>query len=99
MHLTGGITGFIGTYRCGPRIGLVAKDKQYLYILDEDNCIASGETEKREQTVEDTHDQDFSVKKKKTRPSSDSRLKLIGPKSLEMSPRELIERAAFEVEM
>lgn len=37
VHLTGGITGFIGTYLCGPRIGLFSKDKQYLYILDEDN--------------------------------------------------------------
>ena len=37
VHLTGGITGFIGTYLCGPRIGLFSKDKQYLYMLDEEN--------------------------------------------------------------
>jgi len=27
VHLTGGITGFIGTYLCGPRVGLFSIDK------------------------------------------------------------------------
>ena len=35
--MTGGITGFIGTYLCGPRIGLFSKDKRYAYVLDEAN--------------------------------------------------------------
>lgn len=49
MHLTGGITGFIGTYLCGPRIGLFAKDKQYLYILDEENFIASEDADRKQE--------------------------------------------------
>ena len=29
VHLTGGITGFIGAYLCGARIGLFSYDKKY----------------------------------------------------------------------
>ena len=43
VHLTGGITGFIGTYLSGPRIGLFSKDKQYLYILAEENFADASE--------------------------------------------------------
>jgi len=39
VHLTGGITGFIGTYLCGPRIGLYYKDKQNEYLCDEANFV------------------------------------------------------------
>ena len=37
VHLTGGITGFIGTYLCGPRIGIFSVDHAYKYILAEEN--------------------------------------------------------------
>lgn len=63
VHLTGGITGFIGTYLCGPRIGLFSKDRQYLYMLDEENfafddkadsdgSLAMDENDKSQSTLE-----------------------------------------------
>ena len=37
VHLAGGITGFIGTYLCGPRIGLYSFDGAKDYLLDDEN--------------------------------------------------------------
>ena len=39
VHLTGGITGFIGTYLCGPRIGIFSMDHNYKYILNDENFV------------------------------------------------------------
>ena len=41
MHLTGGVTGFIGAYLVGPRVGLFSSDSKYSYILDEQNFVVS----------------------------------------------------------
>lgn len=36
VHVMGGVSGFIGTWVIGPRIGLFNSDKKLSYILNED---------------------------------------------------------------
>lgn len=43
VHLTGGITGFIGAALQGARTGYFQKDTKYAYILNEENFIEDGE--------------------------------------------------------
>ena len=37
VHLTGGISGFVGTYLTGPRLGLFSKETKYKYFIDDSN--------------------------------------------------------------
>ena len=50
VHLTGGMTGFIGTCLCGPRIGLFSKDKKNMYILDEENFSSPDDNQDKKDT-------------------------------------------------
>jgi ammonia channel protein AmtB len=60
VHLTGGITGFIGTYLCGARVGLFSNDSEYKYILDEANFIDEAKDE-----VNDDQDMVIELEKEK----------------------------------
>lgn len=41
VHLTGGISGFIGAYLTGARIGMFQRDSRFLYMLDDANFLHS----------------------------------------------------------
>ena len=43
VHLMGGMSGFIGTYLIGPRIGIFKADQKLSYILD-DEALGDDET-------------------------------------------------------
>ena len=58
VHLTGGISGFIGTYLCGPRVGLFSNDNAYKYLLEEDNFVEEVNSE----AEEDEAEQELSIK-------------------------------------
>lgn len=45
VHLTGGITGFVGTLLTGPRLGFFSKDTKYKYFIDENNFSSEDEDE------------------------------------------------------
>ena len=59
VHLTGGMTGFIGTYLCGARIGLFNKDGQINYILCKENFI-----EHNQEEVNSDHSDDNNINTK-----------------------------------
>ena len=43
VHVMGGLSGFIGTYIIGPRIGLFKEDKTLSYILEDDSYLMGEE--------------------------------------------------------
>jgi len=40
VHVMGGLSGYIGTYLIGPRIGLFHADKSMIYIMDDEELLA-----------------------------------------------------------
>lgn len=43
VHLAGGMSGFIGAYITGSRVGLFYKDSRFLYMFDESNFVENHE--------------------------------------------------------
>lgn len=48
VHVMGGLSGFVGTYIIGPRIGLFKTDKTLSYILEDDSMVIGDDKEDQE---------------------------------------------------
>lgn len=54
VHLTGGMTGFIGTWLTGPRLGLFSKDMKYKYFIDDNNFSSESDEQSEKESFSDS---------------------------------------------
>ena len=73
VHLTGGISGFIGAYLTGARIGMFNRDSRFSYMMDDANFVHSESEEELEYDSETDLDSEFDKHYKNNKKSKSSR--------------------------